>query len=163
MPEGSVTASAVLVRTLPAATVVALGVAAAWRERGGVAVATAVHLLRAASPDVVYAVGRLDFPISYPNAQAAMFLVGFWPAVAVAARRELAGPLRALALGAAAGVAGGWLMAQSKGGGIGVIASTVVALSVSRRRLRLVPPLAIVSALVGASFLPPPQPVPPQT
>jgi O-antigen ligase len=121
---------------------------------GGVSVATAIHLLRASSPDTVYAVGRLDFPISYPNAQAAMFLVGFWPAIALAARRELPPVVRSLALGSAAALAGGWLLAQSKGGGLGVLASTIVVLAVSRRRLRLVPPLAIVAALVGAWFLP---------
>jgi hypothetical protein len=121
---------------------------------GGLAVATAVHLLRATSPEAVYAVGRLDFPISYPNAQAAIFLVGFWPAIALAARRELPVLARGLALGTAAGVAGGWLLAQSKGGGLGVLASTLVVLAVSRQRLRLVPPLGIVAALVGAWFLP---------
>src|SRR6266480_1096874 len=31
--------------------------------------------------------GRLSFPISYPNALAAAFLIGFWPAVVVAAGR----------------------------------------------------------------------------
>jgi hypothetical protein len=121
---------------------------------GGVAVATAVHLLGATSPDTVYSAGRLDFPISYPNAQAALFLLGFWPALALAARRELPVLLRGLALGAAAGLGGGWLMSQSKGGGVGIVASTIVVLAVSRARLRLVPPLAIVAALVGASFLP---------
>jgi hypothetical protein len=121
---------------------------------GGVAVATAVHLLGAATPDTVYLVGRLDFPISYPNAQAAMFLVGFWPALALGARRELPVLARGLALGAGAGLAGGWLMSQSKGGGVGVVASTIVVLAVSKRRLRLAPPLLVVAALVGASFLP---------
>ena len=31
--------------------------------------------------------GRLSFPISYPNAEAAVFLIGFWPAVVFAAQR----------------------------------------------------------------------------
>jgi len=115
---------------------------------------TAVQVQRASHVLDVYLENRLDFPISYPNAQAAMFLVGFWPALALAARRELPVLGRGLALGAAAGLGGGWLMAQSKGGGVGIAASTIVVLAVSRRRLRLVPPLAIVAALVGASFLP---------
>lgn len=130
---------------------------------GGVAVATAVRLLGAASPDIVYAGGRLDFPVSYPNAQAAMFLVGFWPALALAARRELPVPARALSLGAAAGLAGGWLMAQSKGGGLGLVVSTAVVLAVSRRRLRLVAPLAVLTTLVGLWFLPLTEPFRDQT
>jgi hypothetical protein len=121
---------------------------------GGTATATAIHVLGATSPNAVYSAARLDFPVSYPNAQAAMFLVGFWPALTLAAERRLRVVARGLALGAAAALAGGWLMAQSKGGGLGLVVSTVVVLAVSGRRLRLVPPLAIVTALVGASYLP---------
>jgi hypothetical protein len=49
--------------------------------------------------------GRLSFPISYPNAQAAVFLIGFWPAVVVAARRGSHPVARALALAGATAIA----------------------------------------------------------
>src|SRR6266487_5688266 len=46
-------------------------------------------------PDHFYS-GRLSFPISYPNAQAAVFLIGFWPALVLAAQRGRGLLVRAL-------------------------------------------------------------------
>ena len=46
-----------------------------------------------------YYSGRLSFPISYPNALAAVFLIGFWPAVVLAGRPSspfVRGPLEAV-------------------------------------------------------------------
>jgi hypothetical protein len=119
---------------------------------GALAVATAVELVRTSSVDAVYIDGRLDFPISYPNAEAALCLVGLWPALALAARKTSPALGRALALGAAAALAAGWLLAQSKGGGLGIAVSTVVVFAVHRGRLRLVAPVAIVAALEAIAF-----------
>ena len=119
---------------------------------GGTAVATGIELLRANELDHVYADGRLDFPISYQNAAAAFFLVGVWPALALAARHELPLLARAFALSAASAFTGAWALAQSKGGGLGLAVSAIVVLSVSRRRLRLLVPAAVTAALVGAAF-----------
>jgi hypothetical protein len=121
---------------------------------GGIAVALAIKLTRASSPDIVYVDGRLDFPISYPNAQAALLLVAFWPAVALAARRRLPLAVRALALGAAAAVLGGWVMAQSKGGAVGLAVSAIVVFAVSRERLRLFWPTLLAALPVAAFFQP---------
>src|SRR5881394_2257283 len=81
--------------------------------------------------------GRLSFPISYPNALAATFLIGFWPAVVVAAGRRQAVVSRALALAAAAAIASGWLTAQSKGGVVAIVVSAALVFAFSPVRLRL--------------------------
>src|SRR5581483_868685 len=62
-------------------------------------VALAVGLASLRTPDDLFLGGRLDFPITYVNAQAAMLLTGFWPAIVVAARRSAPAWLRALAVG----------------------------------------------------------------
>lgn len=102
--------------------------------------------------------GRLAFPISYANGQAAVFLVGFWPAVAAASSRTLPVPVRALAAAAASAAAGGWVLTQSKGGGIALGVSLVIVLLLSAARLRLLPPLLIVGvplAVAGAPLTEP--------
>lgn len=120
---------------------------------GGLAVATGVHLALATDPDSVYLGGRLDFPVSYPNAAAAFFLVGFWPALALAARRAAPVAARAGGLAAATATLGGWALAQSKGGALGLAVSAAVVFSVSQHRLRLLLPAALVAATVGAAFV----------
>ena len=67
-------------------------------------------------PDAVYTEARLDFPVSYWNGAAALFLVGTWPAIALSADRRLGTALRALSLGGATAMVTCWLMTQSKGG-----------------------------------------------
>ena len=119
---------------------------------GGVAVAGAVELVRATDAHTVYYDGRLAFPIGYPNAQAAFFLVGAWPGLALAAKRSAPRLLRALALGAATALVGGWALAQSKGGALGLAASTLVVFAVHRRRLRLLIPFTVVAALNALAF-----------
>ena len=60
-------------------------------ERGGDLVAVAVVLLFG---------GRLNFPVSYVNACSALFVIGFWPAVVIAAQRQALLATRAAATGA---------------------------------------------------------------
>jgi hypothetical protein len=98
--------------------------------------------------------GRLSFPISYWNAQAAVFLVGFWPAVVLAAQRGRGLLARALALGAATAIASGWLTAQSKGGIVALAASAAVLFALSPLRLRLLPPTLIAAGLTAAAYRP---------
>ena len=132
-------------RTVTAALVVALVAA--------VAVATGFHIAGATST-ASYLTGRLDFPVSYPNAEAAFSLVGLWPALALAARRSLPVAIRALALGAAAALAGAATLAQSKGATFGLAAAAIVVFAVSRQRLRLLLPTLLVGALTAAAFMP---------
>lgn len=114
---------------------------------GALAVWTAVWLREKGDPELLYYASRLDFPITYWNGQAAMALVGFWPAVALAARQELHAAIRALALGAATAMGCLWLGTQSKGGGVALAGSAIVVFAVSGRRLRLLVPTAVVSVL----------------
>jgi hypothetical protein len=98
--------------------------------------------------------GRLSFPISYPNALAATFLIGFWPAIVVAAGRRQSVVMRALALAAAAAIASGWLTAQSKGGVAAIAVSAALVFALSPLRLRLLPPTLIAAVLTAAAYGP---------
>src|SRR5262245_55570829 len=132
--------------------VVTAGVAALG---GGLAVATAIAV-RYGNDPAPYFVGdgRLAWPVTYPNGDAAIFLIGLWPALVLASERQLPSLLRGLALGAAAAALAGWLLTQSKGGGVALAASAVVVLAVSPQRLRLLVPTAIAAVLVGPQFRP---------
>jgi len=118
------------------------------------AVATALDLRLAAHPDELYFGGRLDSPVTYPNAAAALFLVGFWPAIGVAARRALPTLVRALGLGGATALLAGWLLAQSKGGVIALAVSAAVFFAVTDARLRGAVPAGAAALLVGAAERP---------
>jgi hypothetical protein len=122
---------------------------------GALAVATALAA-RFGSDLGTYFVGdgRLAWPITYPNAAAAMFLVGLWPALVVSAERRLPVVVRALALGSAAAVLSAWLMTQSKGGGVALAVSAVVVFALVPDRLRLLVPTVIAVVLVGPQFDP---------
>ena len=119
---------------------------------GTLAVATGAVLRWGASPDSHLADGRLAFPVSYTNGAAAMFLIGFWPALALAAKRRVPVVARSAALAAAAAMLAGWLITQSKGGGIALACSSVAMLVVARDRLRLLVPGAILAVIVGSQF-----------
>jgi O-antigen ligase len=121
---------------------------------GALALATELRLRYGAHPDAFYVNGRLDFPVSYPNADAAFFLVGFWPALGLAARRAWPVVLRAASLGAATALLAGWLLTQSKGGGIALLVSAIVFFALCPARLRALPPTLVAAALVGAAFRP---------
>ncbi len=125
---------------LVAAAATLLAVAAALHVIGG-------HELEAALPN-----GRLYFPIDYANAQAAAFLVGFWPAVLLAARRDGPVLLRSASLGCASALLAGWIFTQSKGGGVALAVSAVVVLAVSPARLRLLVPAALACVPAALAF-----------
>ncbi len=125
---------------LAATVVVVLGL-------GGLAILTAVWLREQGDPEVLYFAGRLDFPVTYWNGQAAMALVAFWPAVALAARQDVHAAIRALALGGATAMACLWLGTQSKGGAVALAVSAIVVFAVSGKRLRLLVPTAVVAVL----------------
>ena len=97
---------------------------------------------------------RLSFPISYPNAQAAVFLIGFWPAIMLAARRESSLLTRSLALAAAAASSSGWLLAQSKGGAAAMVVSATLLFALSPLRLRLLLPTLLVAAMTAVAYSP---------
>jgi hypothetical protein len=130
--------------------VVALAVVAAGSF--GLTVMTAFALVTRSNVEVLFHGGRLNFPVSYVNAQAAIMLLGFWPALATAARRTLPIAVRGAAVAGASATLCGWLLTQSKGAGIGLIASSIAVFAISQRRLRLFVPyaLALSVAAIGA-------------
>jgi len=113
------------------------------------ALATAVRLRSGGSPDLLYFGGRLDAPVTYWNGEAAMTLIAFWPAIALAAERRLHLLLRGLALGGATAMLALWIGTQSKGGGGALVASGIVFLCVSSSRLRALVPIGLAVALAG--------------
>jgi O-antigen ligase/polysaccharide polymerase Wzy-like membrane protein/tetratricopeptide repeat protein len=120
----------------------------------GLAIATQLRLRLGSDPVVLYVFGRLDFPVSYPNADAAFFLVAFWPAVGLAAHRAWPAVARAAALAAATAVLAGWLLTQSKGGGIALGVSAILFFALCPSRLRALVPTLVAAGLVGAAFRP---------
>ena len=125
---------------LAATIVVVLGL-------GALAMWTAVWLREKGDPELLYFGGRLDFPVTYWNGQAAMALVAFWPAVALVARHDVHVAIRALAMGGATAMACLWLGTQSKGGAVALAVSAIVVFAVSGKRLRLLVPTAVVVVL----------------
>jgi hypothetical protein len=123
-------------------------------EAGALAVAAALELRFGGNQADHFYSGRLSFPISYPNAQAAAFLVGFWPAVVLAAQRRRSVWARACALAAATAISSGWLTAQSKGGVLAIGVSAVLVFAVSPLRLRLAVPTLVAAGLTAAAYGP---------
>jgi hypothetical protein len=143
-------ATAVTTLISPLSRIVAVAMLAA--ASGGLALLTGAQLALADDPLSKYIDGRLAVPISYANTNAAVFLLAFWPGVVLAARRGASVAVRSLALGAAAGGVGAAMLAQSKGGVLGLIASCVVVFAVSPARVRLFVPAAIALLGTAAAF-----------
>jgi hypothetical protein len=119
---------------------------------GLLAVAVAIALIASDDPESLYRFERLNIPVSYPNATAAVFLIGFWPALLLGASRGIPRPARALALAAATASVSGWLLTQSKGGALSLGVSAALILAVVPGRMRLLVPTAVVAGLAAAGF-----------
>jgi O-antigen ligase/polysaccharide polymerase Wzy-like membrane protein/tetratricopeptide repeat protein len=119
---------------------------------GASAVTIALVARFGGSPGSLYADGRLTAPVSYVNGQAAFFLVGFWPALAIAARRGGSPVVRALSLGFAVAMLAGWLSTQSKGGAVAIVVSAVVVFAAVPGRLRLLVPALAAVVLVAPQY-----------
>src|SRR4051812_2219649 len=135
-----------------------LAVAAVAAAAGALAVAVAIELRFGGDQVDHFYSGRLSFPISYPNAQAAVFLIGFWPAVVLASLRRAPIAARMLALAGATAIAAGWLTAQSKGGPLGSAAPAALVFWLPPRRRRRLPPSTAGAGLpaIASRPLPPP-------
>ena len=157
--EGLLTAFYVLALALPLLTMrtsgdrmLALGLFAG--TVGTLAVATSLVLIADSTPIDLFRFERLNYPVSYSNAQAALFVLGFWPAVMLSASRRLHPALRSLALAAAAADLAAALLAQSKGSVLGIAASAIAVLVVSPHWLRIFVPTAVSIVLVAAASAP---------
>lgn len=105
---------------------------ALWRQRGdsaalllcawtialiALAAFTALHLSAASSSHLQSMLpgGRLDYPTGYPNANAAQWLMAFWPALLLARSEQLPWGVRGLLAGGAVLLAEVALLSQSRG------------------------------------------------
>jgi hypothetical protein len=105
---------------------------ALWRQRGAsaalllgawtlalivLAAFTALHVNAAggAGLESMLPGGRLDYPTGYPNANAAQWLMAFWPALLLARSEQLPWGLRGLLAGGAVLLAEVALLSQSRG------------------------------------------------
>ena len=97
---------------------------------------------------------RLAAPTGYENASAALFLMAFWPAVALAARPEVHWAVRSLLLAAGGLLLQLALLAQSRGSLVAGGIALLVLVLVSRDRFRLLAVLLLLSAAVAATLVP---------
>ena len=95
--------------------------------------------------------GRLSYPTGYPNANAALFLSGYWVAMMLATRRAVPGPLRVAAAAAAAFLPQVALLSQSRGSLAALVAAAIVVLSVVPGRVRTAVGLAATAAILVAT------------
>ncbi len=114
---------------------------------------TALHIdsagaarLAAMLPD-----GRLDYPSGYPNANAAQWLMAFWPALLLARSARLPWALRGLLAGGAVLLAEVALLSQSRGSLYATPVMLVLVLALLPDRVRTVILMAPVALGVGAA------------
>ncbi len=98
--------------------------------------------------------GTLEYPLGYRNANAAFFLIAFWPALGLAARRGGMWLGRGAALAAATLCLTMGMLSQSRGSMIAGAAALCVYVAFSRDRARRVAWLAL-AALPAFIVLPP--------
>src|SRR3954469_21935574 len=113
----------------------------------GVLIATA-----GSHPDHLYLEGRLADPLGYANATPNLFLIGMWPALALALDRGLAWQLRGLSVGVAALLVQMSLLSQSRGAIAAFIIVAIIFVAASPRRWAALAGIgAVVVALVASS------------
>jgi O-Antigen ligase len=98
--------------------------------------------------------GRLASPTGYANANAALFLIAFWPAVSLAALPELHWAARSLLLAIGGLLLQLAVLAQSRGSVVAGAVALAVYLLLSERRLRVALVLVPVAAVTLASLDP---------
>jgi hypothetical protein len=100
----------------------------------------------------LFAENRFFFPVTYPNNAAALFLVGFWPLMWLAAGPEERAPIRGIALGVATGLLGLAVMTQSRGAIWSLGLTIILAFVISPARLRTLLYLAVPVVLLVYEF-----------
>ncbi len=138
---------------------------ALWPIRGPVAAAIAaayalgvaglgiVELVRAAGTDNPIAFlneGRLSEPTGYANANVALWMTAFWPALLLAGRRELPAWLRGPLLGSAGLLAALAMLGQSRGWVVIMPAMVLLAIALIPDRGRTIAALALVGVAIAA-------------
>lgn len=112
--------------------------AALWLFAGGVTALAAHAVVHVATTenDAYFVDGRFSYPTGYANANVALFMAGFWVALALATRREQPVLVRALALGAVAFLPQAALIVQSRAALVAVPLAAILVLIGSPGRLR---------------------------
>lgn len=111
-----------------------------------------VRAARAADPASFFIEGRFNAPIGYHNADAALFLLAFWPALVLSSRRWVSVPVRALLLAAAGVLLELAVLPQSRGSVIALATTVVVFVALVPNRARSALAAAPVSIAIGLSF-----------
>jgi hypothetical protein len=121
----------------------------------GVAAFCAIGLLHATSAtnlDPFFVQLRYATPLDYPNATAAIAVMGIWPALILSTRSELRAPVRAVLLAISAFLCEFALLPQSRGGLVGLILTAVIAVIVAPGRLRLLVRYAVLGGGLALSL-----------
>ena len=141
---------------------------ACWRQRGptaalllatwtlamiGLAAYVALHLDAASSASLgtLLPFGRLTYPSGYANANAAQWLMAFWPALLLARSRSLPWALRGVLAGGAVLLAEVALLSQSRGSLYATPVVLVLVFALLPGRARTFALLVPVAAGVGAA------------
>ena len=97
---------------------------------------------------VLFIQNRFQYPVSYPNNAAGLFLILFWPLLWVAADPREWVPMRGLALGICASLLAPAILTQSRGGFYAAILTGLIYFLLSPARLRslvfLLPPVVLL-------------------
>jgi tetratricopeptide (TPR) repeat protein len=154
-------------RTLLYVTIYALFAILPWRAApaavllgtfsvGTAAVGGATFLDALAADDAhsFFIDGRFSDPVGYPNANCALWLVAFWPAVVLASRREVPSALRGLALAAAGLLVQLAILPQSRGSLVAFPIVLAASLLLVPGRLRFLLALAAIAAATLAAIDP---------
>lgn len=156
-------------RTLVYMLIFALFACWPWRSRPaavllgafalGIAAVGAVELIRmsaASNPSDFFVTLRFAEPAGYPNANAALWLSGMWPALFLASRRETPWPLRGLMLASAGLLLELAVLVQSRGAAVALPIVVVLYLVLVPNRLRgvlVMVPVALATAAALAPLL----------
>jgi tetratricopeptide (TPR) repeat protein len=134
-------------RTETAAVILGLWVLAI----GGIALVQALRVPLVDDPRTLFSAGRFLPTAGYANATAAVFLMAFWPAVALAASRRVPPLLRALFAATAVLTFDVALLAVSRGGELALPICAVVFLALVPGRLRHLVTLVPIAIACGAA------------
>jgi tetratricopeptide (TPR) repeat protein len=114
-----------------------------------VAVVGAVALARATNAEDAFIAGRLATPISYPNANAALFLAAAIPGIVAATRRNANPVIRALLLAAVGVLCELALLSQSRASFVALPLALLVTFALTPRRLSMLVAACLVAAPVA--------------
>jgi O-Antigen ligase len=121
----------------------------------GVVAFCAIGLLQATSTnnlDPFFVQLRYATPLDYPNATAALAVMGLWPALILSTRSELWVPVRAVLLAISVFLCEFALLPQSRGGLVGMVVTAVIAFIVTPGRLRLLVRYAVLGGGLALSI-----------